>query len=268
MADRRASDLGLRHDAGSGYRQGDVADKHAAIRKEIEALGSQIQSLKTATGGLASETQSLTRDSAQIRQTLAGGDADITTLREHQEEFSGRMDLLEKSIDDVRKGLDRLEARLTAIERYLDMAGQKAGPAPAAGAGNQTGEAPAGTDSDAAYQAALNSFEAEKFEQAHTQFVQFLAQYPQEPKAGHAQYWIGECLYYQGRYEQAILEYDKVVKNFATGDRVPFALYKEGICFSKLGDASAAKLLFQRVVQDFPDSSPAAVARIKLKAME
>ena len=248
--------------------QGSFDEKNEAIKKEIEVLRNQIQPLKTTTDGFAEETKALKKDSEEIRQTLAGADADITAIKEELEEFSGKMDLQQRNMDDMKKSLIQLDSRMTFIEKYLDTGKDKEASATAGGTDRQAREVQGLMDSDAAYEAALNSFKEKKYEKARDEFEKFLIQYPNVEKAGHAQYWIGECLYEEGYLEQAILAYDKVVKNYSTGNRVPFALYKEGLCFSKLGDAVTAKLLFQRVVKDYPDASPAAIARIKMKEME
>jgi tol-pal system protein YbgF len=247
---------------------GEVQESNTSIIKERGGLGSQIQTLKTTTDSLAAETKALTKDSEEIRQILASGDADITEIRQELEEISGKIDLLQKNIDDIKNNLSRLVSWMGFVEKYLDTGKDKVASVPPGDADKQTIEVQGLMDSDADYDAALSSFKEEKFEKALNEFKKFLAQYPDVEKAGHAQYWIGECLYYEGHYEQAILEYDKVVKNYPTGDRVPFALYKEGICFSKMGKADTARLLFQRVVQDYPDASPAVIARIKLKEIE
>jgi tol-pal system protein YbgF len=248
--------------------QGGFDKKNEAIEKEIGALRNQIQSLKETTDGLAEETKTLTKNSEEIRQIMAGADADITAIRQELEEFSGKMDLQQRNTDDMGKNLIQLNSRMTFVEKYLDTGKDKEASSPSGGSDRQAREVQGLMDSDAAYEAALNSFKEEKFEKARNEFEKFLVQYSNVEKAGHAQYWIGECLYEEGHLEQAILAYDKVIKNYSTGSRVPFALYKEGLCFSKLGDAVTAKLLFQRVVQDYPDASPATIARIKLKEME
>jgi len=55
-----------------------------------------------------------------------------------------------------------------------------------------------------------------------------------------------------------------VTKNFPDGNKVPYALLKQGLSFLKLGDKASAKLLLQQVIKDFPNTSQARIARAKL----
>ena len=55
-----------------------------------------------------------------------------------------------------------------------------------------------------------------------------------------------------------------MTKNFPEGNKVPYALLKQGLSFLKLGDKASAKLLLQQVAKDFPNTSQARIARAKL----
>ena len=95
-------------------------------------------------------------------------------------------------------------------------------------------------------------------------FQNFLKQYPDTEYSDNAQFWIGECYYFEKNYEKAILEYDKVAKNYPDGDRVPYALLKQGLSFLNLGDKTGARLLLQQVIKDYPNTNQAKIARAKL----
>jgi len=95
-------------------------------------------------------------------------------------------------------------------------------------------------------------------------FKKFLEVYPKYELADNAQFWIGECYYFEKKYEKAIIEYEKVTKNFPDGNKVPYAFLKQGLSFLKLGDKASAKLLLQQVIKDFPNTSQARIARAKL----
>ncbi len=79
---------------------------------------------------------------------------------------------------------------------------------------------------------------------------------------------MGECYYLENNFEKAILEYEKVIKNYPDGDRVPHAILKQGLSFLRLGDKESAKLLFQQVIKDYPNTSQANIARAKLSEMK
>jgi len=72
----------------------------------------------------------------------------------------------------------------------------------------------------------------------------------------------------QGDYEKAILEYEKVIKHYPQGDKVPSALLKQGFAFLNLGDRVDAKILFRKVIKEYPRSPQAEIATKKLKLLD
>jgi tol-pal system protein YbgF len=88
--------------------------------------------------------------------------------------------------------------------------------------------------------------------------------YPSTEHSGSAQFWLAECYYNEQKYEKAILEYEKVVKNYPEGNKVPYALLKQGLSFQQLGDKTSARMILQQIVRDYPNTNQARVARAQL----
>jgi TolA-binding protein len=59
-----------------------------------------------------------------------------------------------------------------------------------------------------------------------------------------------------------------VLQQYPKGDKVPAALLKQGFAFLNLGDRVDAKLLLQKVIQDYPQSPQAEIAARKLKVLD
>jgi tol-pal system protein YbgF len=91
-----------------------------------------------------------------------------------------------------------------------------------------------------------------------------MEKFPKTDLTDNAQFWIGESYYSENNYEKAILEYEKVIKNYPEGDKVPHALLKQGLSFLKLGDKASARLLFQQIMKDYPNTNQARIAKAKL----
>jgi TolA-binding protein len=64
------------------------------------------------------------------------------------------------------------------------------------------------------------------------------------------------------------VEYEKVVKEHPNGDKVPYALLKQGMAFQKLGDKSSAKIVYQQIVKKYPNTNQARVAKAKLSELK
>jgi TolA-binding protein len=58
-----------------------------------------------------------------------------------------------------------------------------------------------------------------------------------------------------------------VVQGFPKSSQVPTSLLKQGLAFQTLGDGSSAKLLYQKVLNSYPKSYAAGVARERLKGL-
>ena len=96
-------------------------------------------------------------------------------------------------------------------------------------------------------------------------FREFLRQSPESDLGDNAQYWIGECLYAQRQYREAIEEFLEVRERYPRGDKVPAALLKIGYSFLQLEDRASARRYLNLVIEKFPNSDEAGLARAKLR---
>ena len=118
------------------------------------------------------------------------------------------------------------------------------------------------------YEAARRALEKKDYKLAVGRFKEFLKKHAKSRLAVNAQYWLGECHYALREFDQAIIEFDAVRRKYPQGDKVPAALLKQGYAFAELGEKVNARLILQEVVEKYPQSSEAAKAKLKLKALE
>jgi tol-pal system protein YbgF len=123
-------------------------------------------------------------------------------------------------------------------------------------------------DPRAEYHRYYEALRAGNHSYALTGFRNFVERFPTHEFADNAQYWIGETFYDQKRFKSALLEFRKVVDNHPAGNKVPDGLLKLGYCYHELGELSKAKQVWQQVVQLYPKSNPATLARTKLQLIE
>ncbi|MFQ5676029.1 MAG: tol-pal system protein YbgF [bacterium] len=98
-------------------------------------------------------------------------------------------------------------------------------------------------------------------------FRQFLQQYPNSDLADNAQYWTGEVFYAQGRYSNAIEEFEKVVRWYRNGDKTASALLKIGFAYLNIDEIEQGKLYLQEVIQQHPNSEEASLAKGRLASL-
>ncbi|MEA2014931.1 MAG: tol-pal system protein YbgF [Thermodesulfobacteriota bacterium] len=222
-----------------------------------ESLGAKIVALQKDTADLIGAMNS-------TRKFQANAGADAIDLRNNVQELRGATEQLEMAIvesnsrsKDLYASLDDISRRLTYIEKYMNITQVKGGVPDTA---NQETSA----DKEKNYSKAYSLFKNGNYDAAKKAFQQFLKSFPDTGYSDNAQFWVGECEYFEGRYEEAIVEYEGVIQNYPRGNKVPNAFLKQALSFLNLGDKSSAKLLLQRVIKDYPNTTPATLARKKL----
>ena len=112
----------------------------------------------------------------------------------------------------------------------------------------------------------MDEFKHRDYEAAIAGFRLFIELHSQSALAANAQYWIGECQYRTRRYRDALKSFYDVVSNYPLSPKLAASTLKLGQTYTKLGDHEKARLMFDRVVDQYPDSSEAEVARKAIEA--
>jgi len=85
------------------------------------------------------------------------------------------------------------------------------------------------TDRGSLYNLARQRLEQGQTTKARELLQDFLARYPKDELAANAQYWLGETYYGEKKWNDAIVEFQKVLKEYKGSDKVPDALLKIGM---------------------------------------
>lgn len=125
-------------------------------------------------------------------------------------------------------------------------------------------DAPGGPDRNQLYDQATQDLTQGRYALALQGFRDFLRANPQSELADNARYGVGESFFALARFDSAATEYERVARDYPTGDRVPASLYKLGLSQEKLGRAKDAKKTFEDLLKRFPDSGEAQLARERL----
>jgi tol-pal system protein YbgF len=125
----------------------------------------------------------------------------------------------------------------------------------------------AGEDPMQVYQSAYRDYQRGNYDLAISGFRDFAAKNPNSDLSGNAAYWIGESLYSQKKYREAIQQFDSVVTRYPKSDKVAGALLKKGYGYIALGEKSQGIVQLQYVVHEHPTTPEAALARQKLKSL-
>ena len=218
-----------------------------------------------------SSLDSLLTSQAEIQKRLATLDRKIETTRESVQaskaSADSRLTELSQRIDVLQGKLEESGIRFTQLAQKVETVKQKISSADSARSAQGSlakRDSAGGMDPEAAYQAAYSDLAAGRYDLAKEAFSEYLRRFPDTEVSDNAQYWIGECAYAMGDFAGAIEAFAKVVQGYSKGDKVPASLLKTGIAYARLRNMDEAKKYYRLVVQKFPRSDEARLARERL----
>ncbi len=277
------------------------------LHREVEKLQTDLKTFKKETDDLRAEvTTEPKKVQADLLLRLEALQTEVRTLTTGIEEYKGLLKKPSKEIDQLRenivlrtkaleekeKGLEErsrnleersrnLEERMKGFEERFKALEGKIGEVatkqsemehslrvrePVATA--EPKRISASTRAGDLYKDAYETYQRGDYEGARRKFEAFLKQYPNTELSDNAQFWIGETYYVKKDYEKAILEYEKAIAKYPEGDKVPSALLKQALAFLELGDKTNGRNLLRRVVERYPQSEQAEMARKRLEAIK
>jgi len=258
-----------------------------------------------AAGCASGADEAVQQDLAQIRKDLDGlklsahrsrGETETVLsqlerrTREQSGESARQLSAMNARIDGLTAEMNRLSVRLDELAQRLDGqnrpqgAGPRGRPTPSPSpspAPSPSGGArlPGDGTAEESYKAAYLDFTKGNYTLAIAEFRELVRRHPDASQADGAQYWIGESYFSMGRaaasagqaekareaLEQSVQEFRKVFVNYPRGRQVPTALYKEALALVELKQVKVAQARLQYLVDNFPQSEEAPLARERLK---
>jgi len=252
--------------------------------RDLEKLNQDLlQAKETISSRVEGLDQTRRDDEIELRGQYAGLAAQVQAFQESSQMLSGRLEeieyLLKQKLEGFednqlknRERMDRLAAdtaavqkRIDIIDQYLNLEAAQVKKAAKPPTSSVVGAKPA--SDQALYLEAKRAFDDGNLEAARKGFEQLLADYPQSQEADNSQFWIGETYYREKWYEKAILEYQKVIEKYPSGNKVPAALLKQGLAFLNIGETNNARLVLKELVAKHPSTNEASIAKQKLESL-
>ncbi len=250
---------------------------HCAPQDQANMLERRVSSLSAENRALSNQINSLKQEVADM-----GKAQDIASVRSRQAELANRMDELQAELlrmnglvdqighkneqdeeetvrfrEDLKEQVENLreEVKLlqasTKVTKEVEQARKKA----AQGAVDL-------------YQQALDLIKQKNYKDAKKTLRTYIEKHPHGKRVANAYFWMGECEYNLQRFEEAILEYQKVISRYPKSNKVPDSLLKQGIAFAKLGDNESAKIVLNKLIKKYPKSPQVSVAKKKIARLK
>lgn len=236
------------------------------VRSDTEELKTRLFRAEQEMGKLRSETKEgieknlkdLQDDMQFVQKGVADTQVAIEGIKVDMQVSAGRLDDLALSVkkpaDDLSLLKEDTDRRITSIEGRIGKLEKSPEAAP--------------ENPEALYQKGLDAFNRGDTQKARELLTRFIELNPSHGMTANARYWLGETYFSEKKYDQAILEFQEVIKNFPGKDKVPAAMLKQGMAFKELGDKKSARYVYQKLVEDFPGSEEAKLAKVKLKDLK
>jgi len=115
------------------------------------------------------------------------------------------------------------------------------------------------------YRKAIMSYGRGAYAEARQAFQGVLDADPTGDLADNALFWIGETYFAARDYNNALRFYARVTTDFADQNKAPDALYKTAIVHEKTSDLALARKTLQQVIDRYPYSTSASMAKQELQ---
>ncbi|WP_243372053.1 tol-pal system protein YbgF [Geotalea sp. SG265] len=249
-----------------------------SLQRDMEEMKSRLFKMEKDLGGMRSETKEgiektikdFHKEMEGQRKGAADLQATLDSTKVDMQVLTGKIDdirvLAQKPADDLallKEDTDRrlaaVEDRLTRLDKSFDDLQKKVAEAKTAEV-EQTPES--------LYQKGLDTLRKGDSQKAREYLNRFLELYPRHNLSANVHYWLGETYYGEKKFDQAILEFQDVIKNYPGNEKIPAAMLKQAMAFKELGDAKSARYVYKKLAEDYPHTDEARIAREKLKELK
>ena len=208
-------------------------DQIAELQEELANVKRTASSKEEVQGvnvRIAEQTETLLRSNATLVAKVAELEERMQSTQGGTETSSHRIDEIAQQLTQTQREIEDIKALLAAMQQQA--AATSAPPAAGTASSSEvtvpaTPIAPAANPMET-YQAAYRDYQRGNFDLAIDGFRDFLRENSKSELADNAAYWIGESLFSQKKYREAIQQFDSVVNNYPKSDKVPGALLKKG----------------------------------------
>lgn len=218
------------------------------------------------------KTESIQEEQRQIRLTLGKLEKTLEATRENEIQIRANLHV---QIENLRRQTQILSDRLEDANRQIprDAADERQetiiNNSPAASVSDTPGPIRNARVDNAQelYEAAYQDLVKGQYQLAEMGFRQYIEMEPRSSLSDNALYWIGESFYAQKKYDKAVPEFEKVIKDYPRADKAPAAMLKLGYSHMALRRVKLGSEILQRLKQLYPLTKEAKLAQTRLREL-
>jgi tol-pal system protein YbgF len=241
-----------------------------AANKDIDRLAMQIAALQGQVAAIQRANDEALAELKRLSELVAEQNAlarkDAADRRQQDEALAVELKEIGERVSELAEALQAIKTQ-TALS--LPAATDPVAAAPAGGAAPPVPGAPPAPAAPTQaprelYSSAYADYARGNYDLAMQGFAEYLRAYPGTDFSDNAQYWIGECLYGKKMYAESIDSWNVLLKDYPASDKLPDARVKKGMALERLGRRSQALVEYRFVVDRYPTSQAARIARERL----
>ena len=228
-----------------------VDTQTAVLKTLVEQANDNVNNMKSIVTDLRSSVQ----------QNLASSNARFDAM-------TTQMQALSESLDEAKSRLAKLSEQMAQTQNILQTLPAVSNPAPSTTPGTPSSPgAPSVPDADSLYSQGLSYYNGGQWDLSIQSFQDYLKYYKDTDRASNAQFYIGQCYYSQGDYNHAIEAFDLCSEKYPNGNKAAEAQLKKGFSLLALEQKAAGERELRSLIQRFPDSHEADLARQRLRKL-
>lgn len=213
-----------------------------AMRKDIKNIDSRLASKEQDLSGKISELQKTLDDAAKLlKRNSADLGADVDQLRQDVRTANGLVTAVNQQVNELKMALATQNQRVDALEARL--------------AQLESGKPSANSSPDDLWRLGSTAFEAARYNDAIDIFKRLVASFPTHARAADAQYFRGQSHSNLKDWDKAIAAYQVVADKYADSQLADDALYFAAVAAQNLKNCTEARAYLGLVKQKYPKSN-------------
>jgi tol-pal system protein YbgF len=228
-----------------------ISAKIEEVKTGIIMLGQETQRLQDAISKAGGEHRGLI---TQIVRNLSAIRRGQLTVSSYSNDSATQVASMGERITEANERLERLSEQFAALKKLIeDIQNRPAFAQITPGSPEQL------------FAVAYSDYSRGNDSLALSEFQQYVETYPDSDLADNAEYWIGEILYAQKRYQDAIDVYSRVFNISPKGDKAVIALYKRAMALKEMGRHDEAVAQLNAIVKAYPKRQESEMAKQRLQ---
>jgi tol-pal system protein YbgF len=243
-----------------------MTQDHTVMKTLVEQANDNVGKLNATMSSVQKSVQDVQANSGARLDTMS---TQVQGLSDNLEEIKSRLGKLNQQLVDLQNTVQGIDAKVSggAPSSVPSNAPGASSNGATAGAASSTLAGGPPPSADTLYSNGLRDITSGKYDLSRSEFQDYLKFYGDTDLASNAQFYLGEIAFSQKQYDQAVVEYDKVLTNYPKSFKTAPAHLKKGFALIDLGQKQAGIKELREVIKRYPKTDEDQRARAKLKEL-